>query len=148
MLVGVVRVWMVPLLFVVCGAVIAATQAADGSLGGGVVVGLIFVAVGAGFSPLIYPRHSTAAVARERAATEGRPVVYWRPGCPYCLRLRLSLLGRARHASWVNIWRDPDAAAAVREVADGNETVPTVYLAGGARVNPDPAWVRKHLLDR
>jgi hypothetical protein len=36
----------------------------------------------------------------------------------------------------VNIWRDPDAAAFVRSVADGNETVPTVTVAGRAMVNP------------
>ena len=30
----------------------------------------------------------------------------------------------------VNIWKDPAAAAFVRSVADGNETVPTVTVAG------------------
>ncbi|MEV7779675.1 hypothetical protein [Kitasatospora sp. NPDC088351] len=36
----------------------------------------------------------------------------------------------------MNIWRDPEAAAFVRSVADGNETVPTVTVAGRAMVNP------------
>lgn len=36
----------------------------------------------------------------------------------------------------VNIWRDPDAAAYVRSVAGGDETVPTVTVAGRALVNP------------
>ncbi|OON83012.1 NrdH-redoxin [Streptomyces tsukubensis] len=74
---------------------------------------------------------------RERAerATDGI-VVYWRPGCPYCmhLRLRLRLAGLRREE--VNIWRDPAAAAYVRLVAEGNETVPTVTVAGRAMVNP------------
>ncbi|MEV0349417.1 glutaredoxin domain-containing protein [Nonomuraea sp. NPDC050680] len=63
-------------------------------------------------------------------------VVYWRPGCKYCMRLRMRLrFTRLRHAE-VNIWRDPEAAAFVRSVADGNETVPTVTVAGKAMVNP------------
>jgi hypothetical protein len=33
----------------------------------------------------------------------------------------------------------------VRAVADGNETVPTVILAGAAHVNPDPLWARRAL---
>ncbi|GAA1500949.1 hypothetical protein GCM10009760_63270 [Kitasatospora kazusensis] len=63
-------------------------------------------------------------------------VVYWRPGCPYCMRLRLQLRFTRLRYSLVNIWKDPDAAAFVRSVADGNETVPTVTVAGRAMVNP------------
>ncbi|MEU7835935.1 glutaredoxin domain-containing protein [Nonomuraea sp. NPDC049129] len=63
-------------------------------------------------------------------------VVYWRPGCKYCMRLRTRLrFTRLRHAE-VNIWRDPEAAAFVRSVANGNETVPTVTVAGKTMVNP------------
>ncbi|KAF4408818.1 MULTISPECIES: glutaredoxin domain-containing protein [Streptomyces] len=63
-------------------------------------------------------------------------VVYWRPGCPFCMKLRLQLrLLRVRRTER-NIWKDPDAAAFVRSVADGNETVPTVTVAGEAMVNP------------
>lgn len=139
---GVLRMWLLPVLFLACGATIAANQAKDGSVTTALVLGLIFLALAFGFSPLVFPRHTPAAEAR----AAGLPIVYWRPGCQYCLRLRLTLLGRARHASWVNIWRDPDGAAAVREVAAGNETVPTVVLPGGqARVNPAPAWVREQL---
>ena len=36
----------------------------------------------------------------------------------------------------VNIWDDPDAAAFVRSVARGNETVPTVTVGSIALVNP------------
>ncbi|MDX6315572.1 MAG: hypothetical protein QOF44_5036 [Streptomyces sp.] len=63
-------------------------------------------------------------------------VVYWRPGCPYCMVLRMGM--RRTHLPYteVNIWEDPEAAAFVRSVADGNETVPTVVVAGKAMVNP------------
>jgi hypothetical protein len=36
----------------------------------------------------------------------------------------------------VNIWEDPEAAARVRAVARGNETVPTVFVGEHALVNP------------
>ncbi|WUD73891.1 NrdH-redoxin [Streptomyces sp. NBC_00510] len=66
----------------------------------------------------------------------GGIVVYWRPGCPFCMKLRAQLLfTRLRHTK-VDIWRDPDDAAFVRSVADGNETVPTVTVAGRPLVNP------------
>jgi hypothetical protein len=36
----------------------------------------------------------------------------------------------------VNIWDDPAGAAAVREIADGNETVPTLVVGDRSLVNP------------
>ena len=35
-----------------------------------------------------------------------------------------------------NIWDDPEAAATVRSIADGNETVPTVVIGQARMVNP------------
>lgn len=67
--------------------------------------------------------------------------VYWRPGCPYCMRLRSSLAIRGLRPKMVNIWKDTEAAAFVRSVADGNETVPTVVINGVAHVNPSPNLV-------
>ncbi|MDF3297884.1 glutaredoxin domain-containing protein [Streptomyces tropicalis] len=63
-------------------------------------------------------------------------VIYWRPLCTYCLKLLTQLRFTHLQYSKVNIWRDPDAAAFVRSVADGNETVPTVTVAGRSMVNP------------
>lgn len=62
--------------------------------------------------------------------------VYTRPGCPFSMKLRLELrLARVRYSER-DIWRDPEAAAYVRSVAAGNETVPTVSVAGHPMVNP------------
>lgn len=63
-------------------------------------------------------------------------VVYWRPMCTYCMKLLLRLRFTRLRYTKVNIWKDPEAAAFVRSVADGNETVPTVTVAGRAMVNP------------
>ncbi len=72
-------------------------------------------------------------------------VIYWRPGCGFCSRLRSALGGDAEKATWINIWEDKDAAAVVREANNGNETVPTVILDGIALTNPDPSLVKATL---
>jgi mycoredoxin len=54
------------------------------------------------------------------------------------MRLRLVLRLHRLPVRQVNIWADPDAAAFVRSVADGNETVPTVVVDGRPMVNPTP----------
>ncbi|MFI2647730.1 glutaredoxin domain-containing protein [Micromonospora fulviviridis] len=136
------RSWWMAGLMLVCGVLAAA--------GGdtpvvAVAEFLVFAVLAMLFSPLAFPRSLPAAEARERSARDGRPVVYWRPGCRYCLRLRLRLGRRAGRAYWVNIWRDPDGAAAVRAVTGGDETVPTVVLRDEAVVNPEPTWLRERL---
>jgi mycoredoxin len=73
--------------------------------------------------------------------SEHEVVLYWRPGCPFCWRLRSGLRRRRLPTREVNIWADPDAAAVVRSIADGNETVPTVVVGDVAMVNPTAGQV-------
>jgi mycoredoxin len=63
-------------------------------------------------------------------------VIYWRPDCAFCLDLLLRLKFTRLRYRKVDIRKDPGARAFVRSVADGNETVPTVVVAGRALVNP------------
>lgn len=63
-------------------------------------------------------------------------VFYARPGCPFCTMLRAGLKKRGLDFREVDIWQDPDAAAAVRAAANGNETVPTVNVGSSWMVNP------------
>jgi glutaredoxin-like protein len=67
--------------------------------------------------------------------------VYWRPGCGFCLlldrRLKKAGVTVAKH----NIWNEPEAAAFVRSVADGSETVPTVVAGDRVMVNPSAKQV-------
>ncbi len=68
---------------------------------------------------------------------EQKPVtVFWRPGCGFCTRLLGDLEATGLTYEKRNIWEDPSAAAYVRSVADGNETVPTVKVGRKAFVNP------------
>lgn len=143
--VTVMRVWILPMVFVVCGSAVATGLVFSGSPGRAAGLLLVFLALAALNSPLIFPRSVGAGEAQRRSAVDGRPVVYWRPGCKYCIRLRIRLGRSARQLHWVNIWRDPAGAAAVRAANDGNETVPTVVVAGRPRTNPDVEWVREQL---
>ncbi|MEU3457776.1 glutaredoxin domain-containing protein [Micromonospora sp. NPDC006766] len=136
------RSWWLAGLATACGVFVVATRHSSWVA---VVEFLIFMALAVLVSPLVFPRSLTAAQAQERSARDGRPIVYWRPGCPYCLRLRRRLGGRAGQVHWVNIWRDPAGAAAVRAVTGGDETVPTVVARGDAAVNPKPDWLLQRL---
>ncbi|WP_420176451.1 glutaredoxin domain-containing protein [Luteococcus sp. OSA5] len=81
-------------------------------------------------------QHSEAIIPRGK----DHAIVYWRPGCPYCESL-LRGLGDDERISLVNIWEDPEAAAFVRSVQDGNELVPTVVAKGRVLTNPDASQV-------
>ena len=62
--------------------------------------------------------------------------VFWRPGCGFCTRLFHDLETTDLVYERRNIWEDAEAAAYVRSVADGNETVPTVRVGRRGLVNP------------
>ncbi|MGV9350473.1 glutaredoxin domain-containing protein [Streptomyces spiralis] len=139
------RAWILPTLLVLCGSVVAAGLILKGDPSTAAVLLLAFLVLAGVNSPLIFPRSIGAREAQRRSVVDGRPVVFWRPGCKYCMRLRIRLGRSARQLHWVNIWRDPAGAAAVRAANDGNETVPTVVVAGRPYTNPDPEWVRGQL---
>ncbi|MEU1182535.1 glutaredoxin domain-containing protein [Streptomyces sp. NPDC005820] len=139
------RAWILPLLLVLCGSALAAGLFVGGTPGAAAGLLAVFVLLACVNSPVVFPRSIGALEAQRRSAVDGRPIVLWRPGCMYCMRLRIRLGRRARRMHWVDIWRDPVGAEAVRAANDGNETVPTVIVAGQAHTNPDPAWVRKQL---
>ncbi|SES45450.1 mycoredoxin [Pedococcus cremeus] len=96
-------------------------------------------------SPRFFPTSPSDRDARRLAWETGVPVVYWRPGCSYCLRLRIALGRTGNRAIWVDVTRDPAASARVRAANSGDETVPTVFVGDSATTNPRPAWVRERL---
>ncbi|MFM9449236.1 glutaredoxin domain-containing protein [Streptomyces acidiscabies] len=140
------RAWILPALLALCGTAAATSLLSRENLVAAIAFALLFAALAVINSPLIFPTSVTEAEARD--AADNRPIVYWRPGCKYCARLRIRLGGEARHLHWVNIWTDPEAAATVRAANDGNETVPTVFIEGRPYVNPEPAWLKAQLADR
>lgn len=79
---------------------------------------------------------SPAAGSLDVSSTQPVVTVFWHPGCPYCSSLRRGLRRAAVEAEEINIWEHPDAAARVRSLAHGNETVPTVVVGDLSFVNP------------
>lgn len=68
-----------------------------------------------------------------------RIVVYWRPGCPFCMNLRWWIHRRRLPVTEIDIWQDPAAASTVRSITGGDETVPTVVVGTVSLVNPSPS---------
>ena len=136
------RRWGLSIGSLVLALFFGATLLSAGNVGSGVALFLFFAVIAVIVSPRAFPKSVTDAEARALTAADGRPIVYWRPGCPFCMRLRASLGRRANRLIWVDIWADPAGAASVRAVADGNETVPTVITPDAAMVNPNPEVVR------
>jgi glutaredoxin len=115
----------------------------------GWIIPAVFVALALMASPVLSARserHARAAELISRGASGDSPVVvYHRPGCTFCARLKLILTGVRSRAVWVDIWDDSEAAAFVRSVNGGNETVPTVVIDGRPHTNPSPFLVRRAL---
>jgi mycoredoxin len=72
-------------------------------------------------------------------------VMFWRPGCGFCSALERQLVRRELAFDKRNIWEDQEAAAFVRSVARGNETVPTLVVNGTPMVNPSIEQVQAAL---
>ncbi len=75
-------------------------------------------------------------------SSQSEIVLYTRPGCPYCFTLRAGLRRSGLTFGEINISDDPNAAAFVRSVANGNETVPTVVVGDVHMANPNARRVR------
>jgi mycoredoxin len=75
------------------------------------------------------------------SSTTPAVTVFWRPGCPYCWRLRTKLKRAGVAMDEVNIWENPEGADFVRSVTGGDETVPTVRIGTKSLVNPSPREV-------
>lgn len=117
------------------------------------LVAAVFGLVALAFGWWSYPRRGAGTRRPDGSTSEGARdeesvVIYWRPGCVYCTGLRRRLGRSGRRATWINIWTDEDAAAYVRSVNNGNETVPTVVIDGVAHTNPPAERVREALLSR
>lgn len=72
--------------------------------------------------------------------------VYRRDHCSYCWRLERALRAAGVDYDRRDIYADPEAAAFVRSVNEGNETVPTVVLSNGkVWTNPPPKELLREL---
>ncbi len=137
--------WRRALVLLFAGALLAVTLVVAGSpwWAGLVAVGCAVAAWWVSpASPLPVQPSASHWEAQQRHVREGSVIIYWRPGCMYCLRLRAALGRRVTRVSMVDIWADDEGAAFVRDVNGGAEIVPTVVLdTGDVVTNPPPAQV-------
>jgi mycoredoxin len=78
----------------------------------------------------------------QQVAVPTQVTMYSTPWCGYCHRLQGQLDREGVAYTVIDIEEQPDAAAYVREVNGGFETVPTVVFAdGSALTNPSLAQV-------
>lgn len=110
------------------------------------VIGGLFVAVvGVGFVLWSYRAGRHVPLAQADAATaDAGGYVLWKPGCAYCERLLVQLGGDPR-LEWVNVWRDPEANAAVRAHNGGDELTPTAVVGDVVLRNPSAEQLRAAL---
>ncbi|MDN5790819.1 MAG: hypothetical protein L0H25_08125, partial [Micrococcales bacterium] len=86
------------------------TDLLAGQVGTGVLLAVLMLALGGVLSPGLFPRSADLEQARAAARAGRAPLVFWKPGCTYCIRMRLWLLGRTgRRVSWVDSSADSAA---------------------------------------
>ena len=83
--------------------------------------------------------------AAQASAGDNDLILYWRPGCIHCDRLKLALGRSNREVSWVNIHRDAEAAEFVAAHRNGNHTVPTAITGSGEMIDATPASINAYL---
>ncbi|WP_410813467.1 glutaredoxin domain-containing protein [Micromonospora sp. 067-2] len=140
-----VRRWRGAAIAIAAAGIVALITVTGGDRATGLVLTVALLVAGWLVSPVLFPRGPDWTTAQQLAQTRGVPLILWKPGCAYCIRLRLTLGTAGSRAIWVDIWADENAAAATRSLNDGNETTPTVITADGARTNPQPGWVKAQL---
>lgn len=125
--------WYYPVVFVCFGLAFAVwgTLQRNPML---IAPGVLIAAFGVWYAPAMKVSSRPASGAEEHLANGG-VVLYWRPGCLYCLKLIRTLSRQEREtAYWVNIWTDEQGRAQLWEaherrtgVLQGrpDETVPT-----------------------
>lgn len=136
----------VPAGLVGCVAVAeVAFFASEGDTLATVVAAVVLLGLTWWVSPLRLRASTSHRIAYEHHTRDGAAVIFWRPGCVYCTRLRLRLGNERRRAIWVNVWTDDEASEFVRELNDGDETVPTVLIGDAVMTNPDSGVLRSRL---
>lgn len=113
--------------------VLSTSLSSDHFLGWWILGTAVSVAAAAWWSPLRPGRHQPIA---ETALSAPEVVVLWRPGCAYSAQLHRDLERAHRHVTWVNIWRDPAAAAICRRLNCGEEQVPTAMIVDRSQPRP------------
>jgi len=129
--------WLLTVLVIVLAAVVLARAFAGPTVDAVAVLFSVALLVFAVFTGISMLAGSQPDAGVDAHLENGGVVVFWRPGCTFCLRLMWTLRTRLDDVYWVNIWKDDDAAARVRALNKGNETVPTLLTDAESFVATD-----------
>jgi hypothetical protein len=110
------------------------------------VAGVIALGWGWWVSPMRRARpHVPHADAAADAGPYG-PIVYWRPGCSYCMKLRRELDPDERdQVTWVNVMADRDASRYIRRFHDGRMVTPTAVNGRGRQIEATASQIRARI---
>ncbi len=89
--------------------------------------------------------HTSHLVAQGSAGAND-VIVYWRPGCIHCDRLRVGLGSARDEVTWVNIFAEAEAGEFVAGYHGGNQTVPTAVTGSGELLAATPGAIRASLV--
>lgn len=95
------------------------------------------IALGWGWwvSPLRRAQPHVAHRDALRRASRRDVIVYWRPGCSWCLRLWRALEADVRdRVIWVNVMADPEGSRYIRQFHEGDMVTPTAITGNGRQV--------------
>jgi len=124
--------WLRPALLLVGGLLVAALLLAVDQLVAAVAMALFALLMGYWTSPLRSGQHEplTSALA---ARGPGDSVILWAPGDPLSARLQTAVRSTRTDVTWVNVYRDAEAAQLLAEHG-GREALPLVLLGDGTEV--------------
>lgn len=111
---------------------------------------LLAVAIALGWGWWVSPlRRAQPHVDHEQAMAQVRSrqlIVYWRPGCTWCIKLWRNLEPDERdRLLWVNVMADADASRYIRRFHDGAMVTPTVVTGNGRQVAATAEQIRARL---
>lgn len=84
---SILRRWWTAAVFLVAGVFALTVNVGVGRPVTGVVIGAALLIGALVVSPALFPRSPTLAEAQEQATSQQAPLIFWKPGCTYCLRV-------------------------------------------------------------
>ncbi len=80
-------------------------------------------------------------------STASEVILYGHPACPGVGPVKSILKGSDIEFQYVNIWQDTEAAAQVKTINNGYESVPTLVFSDGSTLTEPSMWELKAKLE-
>lgn len=120
------RAWLRPVLFLLGGLAAAVLLYLVGQTIAAIVLALLTLFMAYWTWPLRSGQHVPFADAIARR-DPGHAIILWAPGDPLSARLQTAVRGDRDDVSWVNVYRDPEAASFL-DCSGGRGAIPLVIV--------------------